>query len=111
MEIKLFGLKPTYSVMFKGPNGYDYASVVRLITEEIVTIGEGKWVSPKELAVLAEEFKAADESTGKSGEGLVSGTGKRMHCMALAALNGSPNEAYAEEARHMLYTITKTWES
>jgi len=111
MEIKLSGLQPMYSVMFKGPNGYDYASVVRLITEETVTIGEGKWVSPKELAVLAEEFKAADESTGKSGEGLLGGSDKRMHCMALVTLSGSPNGTYAEEARQMLYAITETWKN
>lgn len=109
MEIELLGLRRMYSVMFKGSAGYDHASVVPLITEAPVTVGEWKWVSPKELAVLAEEFKPADEKIGRSGEGLVSGTGKRMHCMALAALGESPSGDYAEEAARMLNVFVETW--
>jgi hypothetical protein len=109
MEIELLGLQRMYSVMFKGPAGYDYASVIPLITDAPVTVGEGKWVSPKELAVLAEEFEPADEKIEKSGKGLVSGTGKRMDCMAIAALKWSPNDGYADEATQMLDALIETW--
>ena len=61
------------------------------------------------LRTLAEEFEPADERTGKSGKGLLSGYGKRMHCMALAALSHSPNHDFIRQATGMLQEITVTW--
>ena len=110
IDNRLCGLQSMDSVMLKSAAGYDYASVVVVICDESVTIGEQVWVSPKELAVLAENFIPANVKTGESGVGLLSGIGKRMHCMALSALKKSPCEAYASEAEKMLDEITKTWE-
>ena len=98
-----------YLVLFKGSAGYDLAGVVIAIMAQEPTVEETIYVSPKELAQLAKEFVPADEKTGKDGVGLLSGEGKRMHCMALAALCHSPNLDYAQEAPEMLYQITKKW--
>jgi len=96
-------------VLFKGPAGYDLAAVTPVITAIRPTVADTIYVSPKELAQLAKEFVAADEKTGKDGVGLLSGEGKRMHCMALAALCHSPNPEYAKQAAEMLQEISKPW--
>jgi len=103
------GLPAMYSVLFKGPAGYDEASVIPLISSGKPTVGDTIYVSPYELRTLAEEFEPADEKTGKSGKGLLSGYGKRMHCMALAALSHSPNHDFIRQATGMLQEITVTW--
>lgn len=103
------GLPFMYSVFFKGPAGYDEASVIPLTLSEKPTIGDTIYVSPYELRALAEDFEPADEKTGKSGKGILSGKGKRMHCMALAALSHSPNQDFVRQAMSMLQMITETW--
>jgi hypothetical protein len=107
--LEIPGLPMMYSTLFKGPAGYDEASVVPMVRDIEPTIGEIYWVSPQELQVLAEEFEPADESKGKSGKGLLSGYGKRMHCMALIALSHSPNHNFQTEALRMLREITANW--
>ncbi|MCX6760951.1 MAG: hypothetical protein NTZ84_02535 [Candidatus Nealsonbacteria bacterium] len=108
-SIVLRGLPVMHSVFFKGPAGYDEASVVPVTAFIRPTVGETIYVSPDELMALAEEFEPANEKTGRSGKGLLSGKGKRMHCMALAALIRSPNQIYAAQATIMLKAITWTW--
>jgi len=104
------GLPTMYSVLFKGKDGgYDEASVIPFISFAKSTIGDTIYVSPYELRTFAEEFEPAEEKTGKSGKGLLSGTGKRMHCMALAALTHSPNQDFIRQAAGMLQMITETW--
>jgi hypothetical protein len=105
------GLPMMYSVLFKGVAGYDEASVVPIVRDIEPTIGEIYWVSPQELRVLADEFEPADEDKGKSGKGLLSGYGKRMHCMALAALSHSPNYNFKIEAMRILQEIIESWRS
>ncbi|MDP3991010.1 MAG: hypothetical protein Q8P63_01820 [Candidatus Nealsonbacteria bacterium] len=101
----ILGLPAMHSVLFKGPNGYDEASVIPIVHDAKPTIGEMLWVSPHELQILTDEFEPVDEKTGKSGKGLLSGYGKRMHCMALAALSHSPNYDFSIEAMRMLREI------
>lgn len=103
------GLPKMYSVLFKGPNGYDEASVIPLVAAVKPTIGDTTFVSPYELQVLAKEYQQADEAKGISGEGLLSGYGKRMHCMALAALCHSPKQDFIREAVSVLSDITMSW--
>jgi len=50
------GLPAMHSVFFKGPAGYDEASVIPMICDVKPTIGETLWVSPCELRVLADEL-------------------------------------------------------
>ncbi len=103
------GMPAMYSVLLKGPNGYDEASVIPIVSDAQPTFGDTTYVSPSELQTLVEEFEPADEKTGKSGKGLLSGYGKRMHCMALTALSHGPNQDFVREAVRMLDEITTTW--
>lgn len=103
------GLPAMYSVLFKGSNGYDEASVVPLVSSVKPSVGDTAFVSPYELRVLAEEYRPADEAKGISGEGLLSGYGKRMHCMALAALTHSPKQEFVREAVSALSELTVSW--
>ena len=76
------------------------------------TFTEGRdvlWVNTAELHELARIFKKADEKKGISGEGLVSGLNKRMHCLALAALMQSPDIKYANQAAGELMVIQAKW--
>ena len=112
ISISLTGMPATYLTLFKGLRGYDYAGVIPLTTTAKPTKGETRWVSPQELEALAKEFISVDD--GKKLEpaeakGLVSGYGKRMHCLCLQALALSPNVIYAAEAKQMLGAIQADW--
>ena len=76
------------------------------------TKGETRWVSPREYNELARDFvgpKEAREQGLPGARGLVSGWGKRMHCLGLRALTCSPNEGFAKEAWDTLAPIIATW--
>ena len=109
ISIQVDPMPPMYPVFFKGPIGYDLAQVTPIITEAEPTRGETIYVSPPELERLAEEFVPANKEKGIDGKGIVSGKGKRMHCMALAALSHSPNPEFAKQAQEMLAEIQKGW--
>ena len=111
ISVPLSGMPPVYLVFFKGPKGYDLAGITPAITTEEPTKGETMWVSPSELNVLAEEFISETDAKkqGREAKGLLSGKGKRQHCMALAALCHSPNPEYAKQAKEMLSEIQKGW--
>lgn len=109
ITISVDPMTPLYAVLFKGPAGYDLALVTPVITSLSPTKGETIWVSPDELEKLAKDFFPADRKKGIDGKGLVSGYGKRMHCMALKALSFSPNIAYAQKAKKTLSEIQKNW--
>lgn len=101
-----------FTASFKNPKtgAYDLALVTPILVPEPRDLtGDTLWVSPGELNQLAKEFVASDKKTGADGKGLLSGWGKRMHCMALAALCYSPNQGYAKQARDMLAEISATW--
>ena len=98
-----------YPVLFKGSLGYDLALVTPIETSVTPTKEKTILVSPEELERLAKEYEPADKKTGKDGKGIVSGYGKRMHCMALKALCFSPNPEYAKQAWEMLTEIQKVW--
>ena len=109
-------IKPTpafYPVMFKGPAGYDLAMVTVINTSDIVHEGPIKadcaFASPQEVNEEAKNFVAADKQKGIDGKGLLSGYGKRMHCMALLALSHSSNPEYARQASETLAEIQKQW--
>lgn len=102
-------LPPMHLVMLKGAAGYDLAAVAISFSIEEPSVKDTIYVSPEELAQLANEFVAADPKTGKDGVGLLSGYGKRMHCMALTALCQGPNREYVKEAVEMLGEITSLW--
>jgi hypothetical protein len=70
---------------------------------------EVQWVNTAELRELARIFKPADEKKGISGEGLLSGIGKRMYCMGMMALAQSPDEESALEAIKELESIWADW--
>lgn len=103
------GMQPVYLTFFKGPKGYDLAGVVPVVTNQEATRGETIYVSPEELKVLAEAFVPADKAKGQDGQGLLSGWGKRMCCMALAALTHSPNPTFSQQAKNMLAEISRDW--
>ncbi len=93
-EIEIEHMPPMHPAILKG--GSDWAFVVPVITNKI---GLAIWgmtdimlVSPRELLTLA---------NGPEGNRLLSGYGKRMHRLALAAFRYSPNEEYVEEAEEM----------
>jgi len=108
-RLQLDPMPAFFPAPFKGPKGYDLALVTPiLMIETAVFKGETIWVSPSELEQLAREFVAPNRQTGADGKGLLSGYGKRMHCLALAAfsLRGS---GHAKQAASMLVEIQKTW--
>lgn len=104
-------MPPFYPVCFKGPEGYDVAFVTPLRGYGMPPYENAIFVSPEELKALAEEFISETDAKkqGKEAEGLLSGFGKRQHCMALAALCHSPNQEYARQAKEMLAEIQKGW--
>ena len=105
-------MAPCHMTFFKGPRGYDLAGVIphRIDTEP--TKGETMWVSFHELENLAGEFISETKAKAKNlpeAKGLVSGWGKRMHCMALAAMTHSPN-GFWHDAEDRLKEIAKSWQ-
>jgi len=109
ITISIDPMPPFYAIPFKGPAGYDLAMVTPITASASPTKGETIWVSPNELEELAKDFAPADRNRGIDGKGIVSGYGKRMHCMTLKALSYSPNATYAEEARTILTGIQQSW--
>ena len=109
ISVSVDPMAPLYAVLFKGPAGYDLAVITPITTSSSPTKGETILVSTEELEKLAKDFASADKKKGIDGKGIVSGYGKRMHCMALKALSSSPNVAYSEEAKAMLAEIQKGW--
>ena len=109
ISVSVDPMAPLYAVLFKGPAGYDLAVITPTTTSSSPAKGETIWVSPDELEKLAKDFSPADKKKRIDGKGIVSGYGKRMHCMSLKALSFSPNAAYAEEAKTMLAEIQKVW--
>mgnify|MGYP001166136721 CR=1 FL=1 len=69
------------------------------------------WVDCKQLNNMADQFCPADEKRSISGEGLLSGSGKRMHCMALHAMLSSPDRDSAALAWDTLESIQEKWPS
>lgn len=110
LGIHIDAMPPMYALLFKGPNGFDLAMVTFIPTWDGPTKGETKWVDVKELNTLAREYQSADKEKDIEGKGLVSGWGKRMHCMALQALCESNNPNIVTEARNTLSEIQEKWE-
>ena len=99
-----------YPMSFKGSAGYDLALVTAILVENLNPACEHVWVSTGELNQLAKDFVAADKKTGASGDGLLSGWGKRMHCMALACLaHSSTSSDYASLAEATLRELMSHW--
>lgn len=109
-----------YPVMFKGPQGYDLAMITPLQSKDIRAIepgrdikGEKLFVSPHELNDLAKEFISLTEAKKQGlpeAKGLLSGFGKRQHCMALKVFEVSClNTKYQSEAIQTLLEIQKGW--
>lgn len=117
--ISIGKMPPFYPVMFRGPAGYDLAVVTPVQQEQISNLiagqvipaikGDSTFVSTEELNELAREFVSADKKNGIDGKGLVSGYGKRMHCMALRVLSESRNADYSRQAVRTLVEIQEGW--
>jgi len=106
--LRLLGMRPTSILLFQT----DLALVVPWIVSAEPTKGETRWVSTAEYNQLAKEFigpKEAKEQGLPEARGLVSGWGKRMHCLGLWALTHSPNEDFTGEALSTLDSIIGTW--
>lgn len=103
-------MPPFYPAPFKRGNGYDLGLVTPIILEVVPIVkGDHLWVDPDELNQLAREFIAAKKDPPVEGKGLLSGYGKRMHCMALATLAVSNNDEYASQAYRTLTEIQESW--
>lgn len=90
----------------------DLALVVPWVVSVEPTKGDTQWVSPGEYNQLARDFigpKEAKEQGLPGARGLVSGWGKRMHCLGLRAFTHSPNPRFAAEALYTLNDIIATW--
>lgn len=117
--ISIGKMPPFYPVMFRGPAGYDLAVVTPVQQEQISNLiagqvipaikGDSTFVSTEELNELAREFVPADKKNGIDGKGLVSGYGKRMHCMALRVLSESRNADCSRQAVRTLVEIQERW--
>jgi len=101
-------MPPMYPVFFGKKEDLAMVTFVETSPSFLKPIkGETMWVSLDELNQLAWEFEQPDKKTGKDGKGIVSGYGKRMHCMALKALCFS--SVYGWEAKKTLEEIQKNW--
>lgn len=109
MQILIDPMAPLHATLFKGPAGYDLSLVSKVWAATPPSKGEVIWVSTSELNELAEDFAPADKEKGISGRGIVSGYGKRMHCMALKAISLGPKVGYAISAEVTLRRIQKDW--
>ena len=98
-------MPPMYPVFFGKTQ--DLALVVPVETSLEPTKEETKWVSLDELNELAREYEPANKETGEDGQGIVSGYGKRMHCLILRAFSFS--HEYGEKAEELLVEIQKNW--
>jgi 8-oxo-dGTP pyrophosphatase MutT (NUDIX family) len=100
-----------YALPFKGPNGYDLTLVTPVLIDYYPDdiVGEHLWVTSGELNQLAHDFVAAKKDPYVEGKGLVSGYGKRMHCLSLTALLWGPNSNYGDQAQQTLIEIQKSW--
>jgi 8-oxo-dGTP pyrophosphatase MutT (NUDIX family) len=110
-----------FPVAFKleKPARYDLAMVTVVYQEQVLNLVDGNivtgpqkdciFVSTERLNELARRFVAPKKEEGIEGEGLLSGYGKRMHCMALAALHKSPNIDCFREAVRTLTKIQMEW--
>jgi hypothetical protein len=108
--LSVFGLLPSYMMLLKKTDGtYDLAMVIPLEIPLHPWVGEQRWVSTAELNKLAREFVQADPKKEIEGKGLLSGYGKRMHCMSLAALTFSSNYNNVRLAKKTLAKIQKNW--
>lgn len=101
-EIEVEHMPPMHSAVIKG--GTDWAFVVPVRTNQIgyAVFGMNNimLVSPQELLGLAR---------GPEGNRLLSGYGKRMHRLSLAAFFYSPARNYRSDANRMLKKIHATW--
>lgn len=108
VELKLEDPMPAMYSVFFGKN-QDLALVVpiRIYLEQ--TKKETRWVSFDELNELARVYKPVNKETGEDGEGLVSGEGKRMHCMALKCFSSGGSTEASLEATKMLIEFEEQW--
>lgn len=121
IQIELQFMSPMYPVFFG--EAQDLALVAPFVTDQKPTTkGETRWVSLEQLNDLAKAYTPPDKETGKEGRGIVSGYGKRMHCMALKALSvsgpdsfvsgrilGGPSPKEAADALTVLWEIQAMW--
>ena len=101
-------LMPGMHPVFFGKS-QDLALVVPTESSLEPTKGETKWVSLEELNELAKEYKPANKETGEDGQGIVSGFGKRMHCMSIKTFCLVGSQEAQKEAQETLEEIQKNW--
>jgi len=110
IDVRIDPMPDFYPAPFKGPNGYDLALVTAIFVDNaIVPNGDFIWVNPEELDQQAKDFIAPKKDQGIEARGLLSGYGKRMHCMALVILMRGIRGDYAVQAEKMLTEIQSNW--
>jgi len=118
IEVSVDLMPAFYPVMFKGPQGYDLAMITLVQKKDWKSVlplrGEKILVSVQELNDLAKEYipakKDKDGCIVEPGRGLLSGFGKRQHCMALKAFEfASPSHLNRKLAKSTLKEIQKGW--
>lgn len=115
-EIHVDLMPPFYPVAFKYKGEYDLAMVTPVckILGQEPTENKIIFVDPVQLNTLAWEYAPVKKDAGgrvvEEGKGLVSGYGKRMHCLGLKALAiGSSNSYSRHKAGEFLSEIQKGW--
>lgn len=110
-----------YPVMFKGPQGYDLAMITLILPKDVAVATPGEdikgeiiFVLPQELNDLARKYVPAKKDKEgiiiEPGKGLLSGFGKRQHCMAMKAFSiACINRTYQGEAESTLKKIQESW--
>ena len=101
-------MPPMYPVFFGKVQ--DLALVTPVVVDSSEPIeGETRWASLEEVDQLARDYKSANKETGEDGKGIVSGCGKRMHCMILKGMCFGPVSVVRTGARVELKEIQKYW--
>ena len=101
-------IPPMYSFFFGEKRDLALVIPIRAWFAE-PTKGETRWVSIEELNELAREYKPANKEKEEDGQGIVSGWGKRMHCMALQSFYIHGDYDARMKAQETLKEIQKNW--
>jgi len=95
---------------FKTARGFDLALVTSVVMKVDFSDDNLAWASLADLNQMAREFVPAQTEPATDGVGLLSGWGKRMHCMALTCfLERIHLDELHEEASSTLADIREQW--
>jgi 8-oxo-dGTP pyrophosphatase MutT (NUDIX family) len=107
IEIDLDPMPAMYPVFFG--KTLDLALIVPVRVSAKPTKEGTKWVTLDELNNEAKGYKPANKKTAEDGQGIVSGWGKRMHCMALKTFEVLGDSGESRKAGDILKEIQGKW--